>query len=152
MTWRQIEISSDCADLFAEAFPRAYRFLVDENLGPELVPVLRRLGYNATALKPNNRSDEDVVAAEWREQRILLTQERGLLHDRLPATKDKALIDSLVRALPLVWKRREFWTGVKIVVGENGKLRVICHSHDTGAYEIMCFKLRMVGPPLIWIV
>jgi len=32
--------------LFMKAFPKASRFLVDENLGRELAPTLRRLGYN----------------------------------------------------------------------------------------------------------
>jgi predicted nuclease of predicted toxin-antitoxin system len=163
MTWRQIEISNDTADSFMKALPKACRFLVDENLGPELAPALRRLGYNATTLKVNNRSDGDVFAAAWREQRILLTQDRDFLDDRrfplhrnpgvivLPAANDNALIDVLVHALPLVCKGRELWHRVKIVVRENGKLTVLCRNHDTGAREIMHFKLRMTGPPLIWI-
>ena len=148
-----------------KVFPKASRFLVDENLGPELAPTLRSLGYNATdthTLKLNGRSDEEVFSAAWRERRILLTQDRDFLDDWrfprhrnpgvvvLPAHNDAALINALVYALALVRQGRELWEGVKMVVCEDGLLAVICHNHDTGAIETTRYKLRMAGPPLIW--
>jgi hypothetical protein len=48
MPWQAIDISNQEAHDFVKALPKASRFLVDENLGPELAPVLCRLGYNAT--------------------------------------------------------------------------------------------------------
>jgi len=133
-----------------KAFPKASRFLVDENLGPELAPTLRNLGYNTTdtyTLKLDGRSDEDIFAAAWRERRILLTQDRDFLDHRrftrhrnpgvvvLPAHNDGALINALVYALALVRQGRELWEGVNIVVCEDGIVTVICQNHDTGTLE-----------------
>jgi predicted nuclease of predicted toxin-antitoxin system len=165
MPWQPIDISNQEAIEFLKAFPKASRFLVDENLGPELAPTLRNLGYNAAdiyALNLNGRSDEDVFAAAWRERRILLTQDRDFLDDRrfprhrnpgvvvLPAQNDGALINALVYALALVRQGRELWEGVKMVVCEDGILTVVCHNHNTGALETSRYKLRMAGPPLVW--
>ena len=165
MPWQTITISNEEAGAFIKSFPKASRFLIDENLGPELAPALRRLGYNATdvfALRLTSRNDEDVIAAASREHRILLTQDRDFLDDHrfppnrnpgivvLPANNDDALMSALVYALSLVAKGRDLWDGVKIVVGENGRLTVTSHNHATGAQERTHYKLRMAGPPLIW--
>jgi predicted nuclease of predicted toxin-antitoxin system len=166
MPWRPIDVSLDTVNAFMKAFPKASRFIIDENLGPELAPVLRKLGYNATdsfTLKLNGHSDEDVFAAAWRERRILLTQDREFLDDRrfpayrnpgvvvLPARNDTALMSALVYALPLLQKGRELWEGLKIVVSENGKLTATYRNQDTRAREITHLKLRVTGPPLIWV-
>src|SRR5215813_9419803 len=113
MPWQPIDISNQEAHDFMKVFPKASRFLVDENLGPELAPALRSLGYNATdiyTLKLNGRSDEEVFAAAWRERRILLTQDRDFLDDRrfppnrnagivvLLAGHDEALVSALMTA------------------------------------------------------
>jgi len=166
MPWQTIDISNEEAHDLMKAFPRASRFMVDENLGPELAPTLRSLGYNTTdthTLKLNGRGDEEVFAAAWRERRILLTQDRDFLDDRrfprhrnpgvvvLPAFNDGALINALVYTLALVRQGREFREKVKMVVCEDGILTVICQNHDTGALETTRYKLRIAGPPLIWI-
>jgi predicted nuclease of predicted toxin-antitoxin system len=165
MPWQPIGISNQEAHDLMKAFPKASRFLVDENLGPELAPTLQNLGYNVTdtrTLKLNGRSDEDVFATAWRERRILLTQDKDFLDDRrfpkhrnpgvvvLPALSEGALINALVYALALVRQGRELWEGVKMVVCGDGILTVICHNHDTGALETTRYKLRMAGPPLMW--
>src|SRR5215831_10238720 len=113
MPWQPIDISNQEAHDFMKAFPKTSRFLVDQNLGPELAPTLRNLGYNATdthSLKLNGRRDEDVFAAAWRKRRILLTQDRDFLDDRkfprhrnpgvvvLPALSEGALINAFVYA------------------------------------------------------
>src|SRR5215831_10901252 len=165
MPWQPIDISNQEAIEFLKDFPKASHFLVDENLGPELAPTLRNLGYNATdiyALNLNGRSDEDVFAAAWSERCILLTQDRDFLDDRrfprhrnpgvvvLPAHNDGALINALVYALALVRQGQELWEGVKMVVCEDGILTVMCNNHDTGALETTRYKLRMAGAPLMW--
>ena len=165
MSWQPIDISNQEAIRFLKAFPKVSRFLVDENLGPKLAPSLRHLGYNATdtyTLKLNGRSDKEVFAAAWREQRILLTQDRDFLDDRkfprhrnpgvvvLPPFNEGALINALVYTLALVRQDRELWQGVKIVVCQDGTLTVTCQNHDTGTLETTRYKLRMAGPPLMW--
>jgi predicted nuclease of predicted toxin-antitoxin system len=65
--------------------PRA-KFLVDESLGVDVGKVLRARGWNAvyaSDLKLLGRSDEDVFAAAYREDRILLTHDRDFLNDRV---------------------------------------------------------------------
>ena len=114
MPSQTITISNEEAGAFVKSFPKASRFLIDENLGPELAPALRRLGYNATdvfTLKLTSRTDEDVIAAAWRDHRILLTQDRDFLDDRrfppnrnpgivvLPANNDDALVTSVADQL-----------------------------------------------------
>src|SRR5262249_18504828 len=166
MTWQPIHISNQEAHALMKAFPKASRFLVDENLGPELAPTLCRLGYNAAdvfALKLNGRGDEDVFAAAWRERRILLTQDRDFLDDhRFPPNRnagivvllgghDEALVSALLYALSVVGKGRKLWEGAKLVVHEGGRLTVTDRNQETGARETTRYKLRMAGPPLIWI-
>jgi predicted nuclease of predicted toxin-antitoxin system len=122
---------------------KASRFVVDENLGPELAPTLRNLGYNTTdtsTLKLKGRSDKDVFASAWHERRILLMQDRDFLDERrfpwhrnagvvvLPAHNDRALINALVYALALVRQGREPREQVKMVVCEDGILTVISHT------------------------
>jgi hypothetical protein len=48
LPWQPIDISDQEAIEFLKTFPKASRFLIDKNLGPELAPTLRNLGYNAT--------------------------------------------------------------------------------------------------------
>jgi predicted nuclease of predicted toxin-antitoxin system len=165
MPWQTITISHEEAGAFIKSFPKASRFLIDENLGPELAPALRRLGYNATdvfALKLTSRTDEDVIAAAWREHRILLTQDRDFLDDRrfppnrnpgivvLPANNNDVLMSALMSALSLIVLGRGLRDGMKVLVGENGRLTVTSYHHTTGVAERTHYKLRMAGPPLIW--
>src|SRR5262249_24660055 len=160
-----IDISNQEAIEFLKAFPKASRFLVDENLGPELAPTMRNLGYNATdvyTLKLNGRSDEDVFAAAWSERRILLTQDRDFLDDRrfppsrnagivvLLGRHDEALVSALMYALEVVGKGRKLWEGARLVVYEGGRLTVTDRNQETRARETTHYKLRMAGPPLVW--
>ena len=163
MPWQTITVNNEEAGAFAKSLPTVSGFLIDGNLGPGLAPALRRLGYNATdvfALKLTSRSD--VIAAACREHRILLTQDRDFLDDCrfppyrnsgivvLPGNNDDALMRALIYALSLVAKGRELSDGVKIVVGENGRLTLTSRNHATGAQERTHYKLRLAGPPLIW--
>src|SRR5215831_10740857 len=165
MPWQPIDISNQEAIEFLKDFPKASHFLVDENLGPELAPTLRNLGYNATdvfALKLNGRSDEDVFAAAWSERRILLTRDRDFLDDRrfpphrsagivvLLGRHDEALVSALMYALSVVGKGRALWEGAKLVVHEGGRLTVTDLNHATGARDTTHYKLRIAGPPLVW--
>jgi uncharacterized protein DUF5615 len=60
-------------------------FLVDESAGHAVATVLREFGWNAVFgpdVGLQGRSDEDVFAYAWRENRILLTHDRDFLDDR----------------------------------------------------------------------
>src|SRR5262245_48584280 len=165
MAWQTITISNEQSGALARAFPNASRFLVDTNMGPRFTPALRRLGYNATdvfALQLDGRTKQDVYAAAWGQRRILLTQDRDFLDDCkfspnrnsgivvLPATNDDALVSALMAALAVVGVGRGLVDGVKVLVGENGRLTVTSYNQVTDLAERTYYKLRMAGPPLIW--
>src|SRR5262249_47918206 len=135
------------------------------NLGPELAPALRRLGYNATDVsttKIHKQSDDCVLSTAWSGRRILLTQNRKFLNDQsyppdtfagivvLPAHYHDALTNALVYVLSILGKGRELWQGTKISVGEDGRVTVTIRNHDTGASKSTHYKLRVAGPPLVW--
>ena len=163
MPWQTITISNE--DPTLKTFPKPPRFLVDENLGPQLPAALRKLGYNATdlfALNLTRRTKEDVFAEAWQEDRIFVTQARDFLDDCrfppdrnpgiiiLPANNGDALLSALIYALPVVTTGRYLFDGLKILVGEDGRLTVTSRNAATGAQERTQYKLRMAGPPLVW--
>ena len=83
--WANIDIPESEIDTFTRAFSKKSRFIVDENLGEELARELRRLKFNAVFVGDvglKRHSDEDVFAFGWRDDRIILTQDRDFLSDR----------------------------------------------------------------------
>ena len=96
MTWQTIDISTKDVKAFAKAVSKQPRFLIDENINPELALKLRNVGYDAIdvfGLTLNGRSNEDVFAAAWREQRILMTQDRDFLDDcRFPPYRNAGVV------------------------------------------------------------
>jgi hypothetical protein len=165
MPWRPIDISTQDAQQLLKSLVQTCRFLVDRNLGPQFVPALRRLGYNATdvfAPKIITQSNEDVLAAASSGRRILLTQDRNFLDDYrfppninvgivvLPVHAHHTLMNAVVYALSILRKERDLGRGTKISVGEDGRLTVTMRDQDSGARKSTHYKLRMGGPPLIW--
>jgi predicted nuclease of predicted toxin-antitoxin system len=62
------------------------RFLVDESMGEGVAKILRHEGYNAKYVSDvglTGRSDEDVFATAWSEDRVLVTHDPDFLDDRL---------------------------------------------------------------------
>ncbi len=81
MPWRRVQRSGQVP---AE-WKRKTRFLVDENLGGEVALYLREKGFDAVSVEDaglKGRTDEDVLASAWREERMLLTLDRDYLDDR----------------------------------------------------------------------
>jgi len=165
MPWQTITISNEEANALMRGFPTVCRFLVDATLGRGFALALRSLGYDATdafALKLDRRTNEDVYAAAWKQHRMLLTQNRAFLDERrfpgncnpglvvLPPNSNDALVSALMSALSVVVQGRRVLPGVKILVGENGRLTVTSYNRTTGVEERTYYKLRMAGPPLVW--
>ena len=70
---------------FTRTFSKEARSLVDENTGPTIAAALRSLGWNARAANEvglNGRSDEDLFAYAWRDDRIIVTQDHDFMDDR----------------------------------------------------------------------
>jgi hypothetical protein len=136
-------------------FPNASCF-VDESLEP-LAPALQKLGHarNVCALRLSGGYAEA-------DRQIVLTQNRDYLDDRrfsphrhagvvvLADEYDESLIKSLMSTLSLVEQGRELWEGAKIVVSGNGRITVTNHDHKSGTRYTSHYKLRLTGPPLVW--
>jgi uncharacterized protein with PIN domain len=164
MAWKRIDTNNARESMEPDSNPP--RFLIDAELGPELAPVLRRLGHNVidvSALNVNCRSNDDVIATAWSERRILLTKDTRFLDDRrfppnqypgvivLPPIHDPWLLKALISAVYVFHNRRQLSERAKVFVGCGGRFTVTQHNDDTGKREIMLFKLRKSGPPLIWV-
>lgn len=85
MPWKQLELTED--DRYAlRTLEKKTRFLVDENVHAEVVRFLRAHGWNVKSVDDGalrGHCDEDVLAFAHREDRILLTHDRGFLNDRV---------------------------------------------------------------------
>jgi hypothetical protein len=137
-----------------------HRILLDDGLEVEVATALRKVVRNFT----------DLVASKFDrpydtkgERRILLTQNRQVLEDRtFPSDRNTTLViltgepnEPLLRALLSALSSAEggwdVWEGATVVVSDNGRVAVTTHDRDTSTRQTFHYKLRLVGPPLIWI-
>lgn len=134
MPWREFEVPDDAVALVE----KKARFLVDECLGPEAARVIKELGWNVIFAKDHNlggKSDSDVMALAWREDRILLTHDHDFLDDKafppnrnpgvvvLPGAtgRDQAVLEKeLARVLNTLGRYRDAYRGFKIHVRDDG--------------------------------
>jgi|SRR2546425_3015000 len=113
------------------------RFLVDESLGHAVAEVLREDGWNAvyaTDVGLGGRSDEDVLAHAWRENRVLITHDRDFLDDRrFPPHRNPGIIvlpgasgagtglgNALRRVVSIIGPSRKAFRSFKIEIAEDG--------------------------------
>jgi len=149
MGWEPIQISQ--AELFFydnEATEKA-KFLVDESVGVDVVQLLQRSDWNARYVAEgglSGRSDEDVLAFAQRDDRVLITHDRGYLNDRrfpehrnpgivvLPGGDGdvSALVESIQWMLSIVGGFRELWRRAKVEIGRDGQFTVRVREADTG--------------------
>jgi len=143
-----------------EAVLRAFRefskLLADEDVDPELVEPLRRMGWNTKTVHDAGvfgRSDEAVWGAARTEDRVLLTTDRGFLDERrfpigqgpglvvLPAASPNAdgLLTALPRALSIMGRHREIWRATKAIAGAEGTLTIRCVDFHSAKIETARF-------------
>jgi predicted nuclease of predicted toxin-antitoxin system len=75
---------------FQRQFASKARFLIDESVGMEVARLIRDRGWNVCYVDDVGllgRSDEEVLAFAWKEQRILLTYDFDFLDFRLTAIR-----------------------------------------------------------------
>ena len=158
MPWVTLDVGGTGGKRPPGTFPNASCFFVDESLGSSLAPALEKLGQagNVCATKLDGRYSEDG-------RQMMLTQNRDFLDDRrfplqrhagvvvLVGEVDEPLIKSLMSTLSLVEEGRELWEGAKVVVNDNGRISVTSLDHKTSAQHTSHYKLRVAGPPLIWV-
>lgn len=95
MPWKELKEPSAEA-MQAHRHQVKPRFLVDESMGITVARILRNSGYNAKFVEEiglRGRSDEDIMAAAWKEKRVLLTHDADFLDDqRFPPHRNPGVV------------------------------------------------------------
>jgi hypothetical protein len=165
VAWKPIEVDDRELARFARENYRKARFLVDENLGPEVARVLRDRGFNV-AFGPDvglgGHDDGAVFQYAWRESRILLTHDGDFLDDRqfprsttcgvivLPGAEgeERPMIRALAIVLNVFASTAGSWKGTKTVIRADGEIVIagISEGRRTRRYRI-----QRSGPSLEWV-
>jgi predicted nuclease of predicted toxin-antitoxin system len=142
MPWKKIyQPTKTETSEFKRAFARRAKFLIDEDLLGTLAGALKRRGWNVRSLEElglKGRSDEEILAAAFREDRILLTHDTDFLKERrfprhrnpglvvLPGGSGniEAFVEALRVLLLLVGAYREVFRGAYIQISAEGVLSV----------------------------
>jgi predicted nuclease of predicted toxin-antitoxin system len=132
MAWRRIQLPD-----FNREFESKARFLVDESVGIEAAMLIRDQGWDVLYVNEVcilGRSDEDVLASAWREQRILLTHNLDFLDDsRFPFQRNpglvvlpgatgsrRGLVGAINNVLELIGPYSNAYRGYKIRIAKDG--------------------------------
>ena len=153
MPWERVPDLSqrEVSEFFKEHGKKA-RFLVDENIDPELAPVLRRERWNVVSVGevgPVGHADEDVFNHAWRDNRILLTKDRDFLNNqRFPPHRNpgvivlpdepedsRAFFGAMLIALTVMGRLREVYRYSKIEIDRTGVMVIESRNLKTGRYE-----------------
>jgi predicted nuclease of predicted toxin-antitoxin system len=136
MTWSPLP---DAPKEIERLFRSKTRILVDESLGPGVAKLLRERGCNvvyAGDVGLAGKSDEDIAAYAWRENRMIWTHDRDFLDDKvLPEHRNPgvvvlpgghgdldAMVGGLRTALTIFGHASEIWKKSKTVVTADGEL------------------------------
>ena len=149
------------------AFRMRTRILVDEALGKEVSNWLRSRRFN-TIFGPDvglgGKSDEDVFAFAWREQRMLWTHDRDFLDDRhfpehrnpgiviLPGADDDqtAMGTGLAAAVRVFGYGPKIWTKTKTVVSATGEVSMRHRMPASGSLMTSRYRLVRGGGVEMW--
>lgn len=86
MPWTELQLPADGEMReFSSEFRGRARFLVDENAGDEVAEALKTMGFNtktASELGLRGRDDNELFAAAWKRERIIITHDPDFLDDR----------------------------------------------------------------------
>ena len=85
MPWKRLDATEEDARWFRANAPRTIRYLLDENMDPDLGDYLRGRGHNvltAEAAGLLKRGDDEVYAYARKEDRVILTCDPDFLDDR----------------------------------------------------------------------
>jgi predicted nuclease of predicted toxin-antitoxin system len=164
MPWKELnEPSDDDQRWLKHEFPGKARFLVDENTGPEVTYFLRNLGYNAkftSELGLSGRSDEEVFAAAWRDNRVIISHDSDFMDDRrfphhrnpglvvvgpgASGREDEQLISCLHKAILLAGRNAAWFKGKKLYFKSPEALTI---KSSTGRDR---YLWTVHGMPKIW--
>lgn len=168
MPWKPIPpVSRRERSEFVTGNRKKARFLVDESLGQDVAKRLRERGWNVIHVSEvglAGHPDENVLAHAYREDRILLTHDPGLLGNRtllpsknpgvivLPGAEGNrgALDQALENVLLIVATSRELWRATKIAISEDGTWSVATFERGEGRLVRSRYRVRRGGVPEYW--
>ena len=152
MRKRKLTLINDQVSYFNRKFESKARFLVDESVGMDAVRLIQDRGWNVRYVDDvglSGRSDEEVLAFAWEEQRILLTHDFEFLDDSrfpfqrnpglvvLPAGTDSTLglADAINGVLALIGPYSKAYRGYKIRITEDGVWTIRRFNTEEGIYQ-----------------
>ena len=161
MSWSRIGDSKDISD-FTRRFKRRAKFLVDENVIPDVAEWLRDEGWNVRDVNDlgiSGRDDRVVFQAAREHGRMLITHDEDFLDNReFPFRISPGIIvipggdgnyEAMARAVVTVVRYLapygEIWLGTKIEIhseSEAVNIKVTSFTQETGAIEVRRFRLR----------
>ena len=138
---------------FKRKFESKARFLVDESFGMEATRLIRDRGWNVRYVDDVGllgRSDEEVLAFAWKEQRILLTRYCEFLDDsRFPFQRNPGLVvvsggtdgtDAINGVLALIGPFFKAYRGFKIRIAEDGVWTIRSFKTEEGVHQEISVK------------
>ena len=159
MAWRRI-LNDQFSD-FNRKFESKARFLVDKSVGMEAARLIRDRGWNVCYVDDVGllgRSDEEVLAFAWKEQRILLTYDFDFLDDsRFPFHRNPGLVvipratdsrlglaDAINGVLALIGPYFKAYRGYKIRITEDGVWTIRRFNTEEGIHQEICVKFGKI--------
>jgi hypothetical protein len=164
MSWQGLPIPEDTpANL-----RKKVRILVDESLGPAVAEYLRDSGFNAVYAGDVGlvaKSDENVAAYAWRDERMLWTHDRDFLDDQLlpehrnpgvvvlpGARGDQYAIAVGIRiGLSIFGHGPDVWRKTKSEITAGGEVIIRGREADTGRMVSTRYRLRGKDRVEIWV-
>lgn len=164
MAWRRlpdpVEIDPDLR--------KKTRILVDECLGREVADFLRERSYNvvfAADVGLSGRSDEELLAHAWQDERVLWSHDRDFLDDtRFPEHRNPGVVilpggdgDNSAMSIgvgtaalffgfgPLTWRK------TKSVISASGEITIRRRDLDTGRVRVNRYRMTRRGYAEEWI-
>ena len=146
---------------FQRQFASKARFLIDESVGMEVARLIRDRGWNVCYVDDVGllgRSDEEVLAFAWKEQRILLTYDFDFLDDsRFPFNRNPGLVvlpratdsrlglaDAINSVLALIGPCFKAYRGYKIRISEEGVWTIRSFNTEKCTDQEICVKFGKI--------
>jgi predicted nuclease of predicted toxin-antitoxin system len=168
MPWKKIDQPNKKKTAeFKRAFARRARFLIDEDLPGALAGALNRRGWNVRNVEDlglKGRSDDEILAGAFREDRMLLIQDTDFLDERrfprhrnpgivvLPGGSGniEALVETLGVLLPIVGAYSEVFRGDYMQISAEGVLSVTSLD-KTGARQTSRYRFTLGEEAEEWV-
>lgn len=162
MRKRKLTLINDQVSDFNRKFESKARFLVDESVGMDAVRLIQDRGWNVRYVGDvglSGRSDEEVLAFAWEEQRILLTHNLEFLDDSgfpfqrnpglvvLPGGSGSTLglVEAINGVLALIGPYFEAYRGYKIRITEDGVWTIRRFSTEEGISQEIQVKFGKIN-------